>query len=226
MMKWFSFVEWNLPSGEDCGVRSPFVSMADARQLFIYSEEMILWKYEVGRVIFQVIIIMCARREICPSLSPRIYWASYVVMLVDREILILTSRRRGCHNYWYWFVQLLNEHNLWLWYWLSKYSGIHNPVLNAVKIMKVSAAHKRPIAQLFASLMRRNVTHPERTITAVPFPQPALFKTVTTMEIFAPFIALVYVTKAKSCVQDRPTIMDAKNLTSASLCLKNCGVTM
>ena len=97
---------------------------------------------------------------------------------------------------------------------------------NAVKIMKVSAVHKLLTVQLFASLMRRNVTHPERTITAVPFPQPALFKTVTTMEIFAPFIALVYVTKAKSCAQDQPTIMDAKNLTSASHCLKNYGVTM
>ena len=98
--------------------------------------------------------------------------------------------------------------------------------LNAVKIMKVSAAHKLPIAQLFASLMRRNVIHPEMTITAVPFPQPALFKTVTTMVIFAPFIVLVYVMMDKSCAQDQPTVMGAKNLTSASHCPKNYGATM
>jgi hypothetical protein len=98
--------------------------------------------------------------------------------------------------------------------------------VNAVKIMKVSAAPKHLIVRLFASLMRRNVIHPERTITAVPFPQPALFKTVTTMVIFAPFIALVYVMMGKSCAQDQPTTMGAKNLTSASHCPKNYGATM
>ena len=98
--------------------------------------------------------------------------------------------------------------------------------LNAVKIMRVSAAHKLLIVQLFASLMRRNVIPPEMTVTAVPFPQPALFKTVTTMVIFAPFIVLVYVMMDKSCAQDQPTVMGAKNLTSASHCPKNYGVRM
>ncbi len=98
--------------------------------------------------------------------------------------------------------------------------------LNAVKITKVSAAHKLLIAQLFASLTRRSVILPAMTITAVPFPQPALFKTVTTMVIFAPFIVLVYVMMGKSCAQDQPTTMGAKNLTSASHCPKNYGATM
>ena len=144
MMKWFSFVEWNLPSGEGCGVRSPFVSMADARELFIYSDEMILWKYEVGRVIFQVIIIMCARREICPSLSPRIFRASYVVMLLGREFLILTSQRRGCHNYWYWLLLMtrmtwhsrVTRHKTWhrvTWHgathWPSSVESIHSAAI-------------------------------------------------------------------------------------------------
>ena len=144
MMKWFSFVEWNLPSGEDCGVRSPFVSMADARELFIYSDEMILWKYEVGRVIFQVIIIMCARREICPSLSPRIFRAGYVVMLLGREFLILTSQRRGCHNYWYWLLLMtrmtwhsrVTRHKTWhrvTWHgathWPSSVESIHSAAI-------------------------------------------------------------------------------------------------
>ena len=98
--------------------------------------------------------------------------------------------------------------------------------LNAVKITKVSAAHKLLIAQLFASLTRRSVILPAMTITAVPFPQPALFKTVTTMVIFAPFIVLVYAMMDKSCAQDQPTAMGAKNLTSASHCLRNYGVRM
>ena len=98
--------------------------------------------------------------------------------------------------------------------------------LNAVRTMTASAAHKLLIVQLFASLMRRNVIHPEMTITAVPFPQPVLFKTVTTMVIFAPFIVPVYVMMDKSCAQDLPTAMGAKNLTSANHCPKNYGAKM
>ena len=98
--------------------------------------------------------------------------------------------------------------------------------LHVQRIMKVSVAPQLQTAQLFASLTKKNVKHPEQMIMDAHSLLFVLFKSVITTENFAKYIAPVYAMMIKYYAQEEEMKTVVKNHPSANHYQENYGERM